>query len=376
MEMTQHQTIVGTTSQHRQFGWMIAGVWSILALFMGGQLYVGLANTPGAISWYTAVLMEFSYCAMWVLLAPLTLWLLRRFPFTRKAWVLALIVHLIAAVTISSATMGVRAILGWYIVHAMKTPLTLQGIFYNMSQAFDYGAMSYMLNLLLGYSFEHYRNLRAREVRAAQLETELSRAQLEALKMQLHPHFLFNTLNAISMLIRKGHPDDAVETISRLSKFLRHTLENIHSQEVTLAEELELLDLYLSIQKVRFGEALTVTKEIAPETLLSKVPTLILQPLVENALRHGIAMREGAGRLTIAATRENGVVHLSVRDDGAGLSPGWNQGAHSGIGIRNTVTRLAKLYGAASAFHLQAANGAGAIAELTLPYHEQQVGGE
>ncbi len=164
-----------------------------------------------------------------------------------------------------------------------------------------------------------------------------------------------------------------METIARLSKFLRHTLENIHSQEITLHEELKLLDLYLSIQKVRFGEGLKVTKTIAPDALSAEVPTLILQPLVENALRHGIAMREGAGELAISATRENGTLRLTVRDDGPGVSSVWNQA--SGIGIRNTVSRLQKLYGDASAFHLGTANGAGAIAEVTLPYHERAAGG-
>lgn len=374
--MIENQHIHSDNGRHRQFWWMIAGVWTILALFMGGQLFLRLSGTDTSIPWYDAVLMEAFYCAQWVLLAPVILWLIRHFPFNKKRWLSASIMHLVIAIVVSSLTMGVRAILSWMFIHGMRDPLTLQGIISNMPQAYDFGVMSYMLNLLLGYSFEYSNKLREREVRAAQLETELSRAQLQALKMQLHPHFLFNTLNAIAMLVRKGSHDDAVETISRLSKFLRYTLENIHSQEITLKEETELLDLYLSIQQVRFQDGLTITKNIDSDTRDSRVPTLILQPLVENALRHGIAKREAGGHLTICAKRENGVVYISVQDDGPGLPSSWTLSTHQGIGLQNTISRLEKLYGDSYNLELHTVNGSGVIANLRIPFHDQPIEAE
>jgi two-component system LytT family sensor kinase len=358
------------TEDRRPFWLLVSGVWLVLALFMTSQLYLDFARANKPLAWYDPLGLELLYCAQWVALARLSLWLAGRFPLARKGWILAGLVHLITGVVLSSLTMGVRAVLHWLLIRHMQTPLTGDEILDYMTSAFDYGVMSYLLNLVLSYSFQYYTQLRQRELRAANLETELGRAQLQALKMQLHPHFFFNTLHAIAVLIRKDQTDRAVEMITQLGKFLRLTFEKADSQEVSLKEELEALSLYLEIQQVRFGDRLTVERDIDLFALSASVPALILQPLVENALQHGIEKRTSPGVIELKARRSDGMVHLYVTDNGPGLASDWRLLRHRGIGLDNTRSRLEKLYGSASLFELVNAHEGGAVAHLVFPYTE------
>jgi len=186
--------------------------------------------------------------------------------------------------------------------------------------------------------------------------------------MQLHPHFLFNTLNAIAGLVRDRKDKAAVQMIAGLSDLLRHTLENSGKQEVPLREELDFLELYLDIQQMRFSDRLTVRMEVAPETLNARVPNLILQPLVENAIRHGVAARVSAGEVYISARRENGALELKVADDGPGLKRGWRIEDAGGIGLSNTRERLAQLYGKEHRFEVRNREGGGVEAALLIPW--------
>jgi len=203
----------------------------------------------------------------------------------------------------------------------------------------------------------------ALKAEAALLQARLAEAQLAVLRTQLNPHFLFNTLHAISSLVERD-PRGVRRMIARLSDLLRHTLEQSSEQEVPLDRELELLRRYLDIMEVRFQDRLDVTQHIDDDVRDALVPNLVLQPLVENALKHGVSETEGPARIEITARRSDDSVVLSVRDNG----PGPSTPSGNGVGLRNTTARLAQLYGDRQRFSLRAAPGGGTIAEVTLPY--------
>ena len=212
-----------------------------------------------------------------------------------------------------------------------------------------------------------YANLsRERELRASQLKTRLASARLEALKMQLHPHFLFNTLNSILPLVfRDG--DAASRTVVRLADLLRLSLQNETSDLLPLRKEIELLQVYLEIQQTRFQDRLTVELDVAPDVGDALVPNLILQPLVENAIKHGIAARPGAGRVEVRVRKEGGRLSLAVRDDGPGPPAGGRRGGGEGVGLRNTRDRLELLFGDDHAFSFDGAPGRGCVVGLSIP---------
>jgi LytS/YehU family sensor histidine kinase len=191
----------------------------------------------------------------------------------------------------------------------------------------------------------------------------LAQAELQNLKMQLHPHFLFNTLHAISVLMQED-VTAANRMLVRLSELLRLTLENAGTQETALRQELEFLRLYLEIEQTRFQDRLAVKIEVDPAALDARVPSLILQPLVENALRHGIARNPGAGVIEIRAHRESELLRLEVRDNG----PGLRAEVEEGVGLSNTRARLAQLYGGAARFEINNAADGGALATALLPF--------
>jgi len=208
-----------------------------------------------------------------------------------------------------------------------------------------------------------YRRSKERERRSLELEATLAKSRLEALTMQLQPHFLFNALNAIAALVHKN-PDAADEMLAALSDLLRLTLETSREQELPLRRELEFVERYLMIEHVRFGDRLQFELDVAPETEAALVPTFLLQPLVENAVRHGLEPRSGNGKLVIRARRDNGSLRLSVEDNGVGLSDG--KPGREGIGLANTRARLHELYDGAANVELR--NRDGLTVELTLPF--------
>ena len=227
--------------------------------------------------------------------------------------------------------------------------------------------MGFSFLLALSYALDYHQRYQDKAVTSSRLEAQLAQARLDALKMQLQPHFLFNTLNAVSALLHKD-PDAADRMIARLGDFLRMTLENDGGHEVTLAQEMTFLNCYLAIEKVRFEDRLTTRVDVALEALPALVPNLILQPLVENAIRHGVGRRVGAGCIAIEAARENGRLRLRVTDNG----PGWTEPAAGhearGVGISNTRRRLAQLYGAEHRLEFGGAAGQGCTVTLELPF--------
>jgi LytS/YehU family sensor histidine kinase len=218
-------------------------------------------------------------------------------------------------------------------------------------------------------SLEYYRKLRERELQATRLQGQLAQAQLQVLKMQLHPHFLFNTLNTISALIHQN-VDVADRMIARLGEMLRVTLENSGTQEVPLYQEVDFIQAYLEIEKARLGDRLAVTFNIDPEVSGALVPNLILQPLVENAVRHGIAPYSRPGRIDLNARRAADNLFVEIKDNGPGPAPSKKSSTRTGLGLANTRARLEQLY---PALHrLEISNGAnnGFAVTLLIPFHE------
>jgi two-component system, LytTR family, sensor kinase len=308
-------------------------------------------------------------------LTPAILWLGRRFPFERRVWLRRTLLHLLFSVIFSLVHLTLdSAILSWMgIFSSLMKPSFGTTFFLLAILGFHPNVMSYWTVLGLQYAFHYYNQYQERrrealrlELQASELRTQLVQAQLTALKGQLQPHFLFNTLNAIMVLVRQGRGTQAEEMLGRLSDLLRSVLDDVEAQEVPLWRELQSLRLYLAIEEVRFQDRLRVEIDTGPETLDAAVPHLGLQPLVENAIRHGIGSRSAAGRLRIHAARVGDLLEIRVEDDGPGLPPG---GPNSqGIGLANTRARLRQLYGDAAGLTLENGAGGGAVATLTLRY--------
>jgi two-component sensor histidine kinase len=226
----------------------------------------------------------------------------------------------------------------------------------------------YWVIVSIVHALTYYRRSQERERRALELEARLADAKLQALRMQLQPHFLFNTLNAISTLVHRD-PRAADEMIGNLSELLRATLDT-SEPEIPLRQELDFLDRYLEIQQVRFGERLRIEKEIDAGALEAQVPTLILQPLVENAVRHGIEPHTTPGLVRIAARRDGAVLRLRIQDNGAPVKQGPK--SREGIGLPNTRSRLQEMYGNMGRLTLSSASDGGFTVDLEIPYHERQ----
>jgi two-component system, LytTR family, sensor kinase len=346
---------------------IVFGSWTALALFFTGQLYYTYLLSEKPLTWRYAASQQFIYPYLWAVGTLVVLWLANRFPLEGRAWWRSAVFHLL------SATFFVVLISGTFqiVFQSINSPekpfrlsLTLQWIIFNSSE--NYGI--YGLILLLNQVFRYYRRYREGELRASQLENRLTHAQLQALKMQLHPHFLFNTLHSISALLHRD-PETADRMIARLGDFLRLTLDNSGAQEVSLQKELEFLKCYLDIERVRFQDRLTTSLDVEPRALDSRVPNLILQPIVENALRHGLSQRAAPGHLEISAKRDNGSLRIQVKDNGPGLSAitGSKTNKREGLGLSNTKARLEQLYGAAHRFSIENAPGGGLVVTLEIP---------
>jgi LytS/YehU family sensor histidine kinase len=230
----------------------------------------------------------------------------------------------------------------------------------------DWALMTYSAIVGVSYAIGYYRESQLRALKAAHLETRLVEARLKTLEAELHPHFLFNTLHAISTLIH-SNPDAADRMISRLSDLLRITFSRSGAARVPLQEEIEFLQKYLDIEQTRFQDRLAVAYDVDPETLDAEVPRLILQPLVENAIKHGVSKRVGPGSIRIASGRDADVLWLEVRDNGAGMSGSARSTVNGGVGLSNTRARLECLYGEAQSLEFSEA-AEGLTVRMRLPF--------
>jgi sensor histidine kinase YesM len=218
------------------------------------------------------------------------------------------------------------------------------------------------------YAMDYYNQYRERELRCVQLKNQLNESRLKALKMQIHPHFLYNTLNALSTLVLQNKKEQAVSMIAKFGDFLRMTLDDEGRETIPLAQELEFAQRYLDIQKIRFQDRLTVHWDVQPSSLNALVPNLILQPIVENAVRHAVASREEGGSITLHAHRNNGSLNVSVEDNGPGIPDEILNGHGKGIGLKNFRDRLATTYGDNHVCRLENHSEGGAMIEFVIPY--------
>lgn len=342
------------------------GFWTLLALsyaLSGGLSSISEGYPP---NWLRALSWNLGNFWLWMALVPLVGWLGRQT--AGRGWRRFAAVQVPASLGVALLQLLGHLLLFWYLSGPGRMPVHTLGQYVRMEFAYSYhlAVLTYWVILAALRGMESRRHLRDERLRRTQLETQLAQAQLQALRMQLQPHFLFNTLNAISALAL-ADPLQARLMISRLSDFLRLTLEERHAPQVPLARELEFLACYLGIQQVRFQDRLSTRLDVADDTLGAAVPNLILQPLVENALRHGLQDKPGAGSLSVSCRREGDQLQLRVDDDGLGLPP---TGAPEGIGLGNTRSRLHMLFGDAAQFELTPIPGGGTRAEVRLPFAE------
>ncbi len=345
------------------------GFWIALAVLASFESYIAQVFWDKPIPLGLALRRSFKDIGSFAVLSLAVLWLCRNFPFNparRGRWIA---VH--AGISILFACAHVAMIS--FLLAGEKSVQT--GDVLTFSSLFQKMAVHYTLSNIIKYwglvlgclGWAYYRGYRERERQAAALNEELVRARLQALRMQLNPHFLFNTLNAISALIH-DNPEAADRMLVRLSELLRLSLDQDRPQELPLREELEFLNRYLEIEKIRFGDRLHVEQRVDPDTLGVLVPCLVLQPLVENAIRHAIEPMEGIGHLAICAEKKGEVLHLRVKDNGPGMTADKPAKTEGGIGLANTRSRLKHLYGDNGKLELVPLAEGGLEVHITLPF--------
>jgi two-component system, LytTR family, sensor kinase len=358
---------------------IVFGIWAAIAVVLTGQSYLiaylgvlarsdlAQRNTSG-ISFFELLLSSFTECFVWVFLTLAIFWLVRRFPLGQGKWSRSLAVH-VGACLLCGFLEVLLSVLAAEIIRQefVKPTISMNVLFLYFAAKLNNNIFFYWAIVAVAHVVRYYRQFRERELHTSQLETKLAQTQLQILKMQLHPHFLFNTLNAISALIHQD-VELADRMIARLGDLLRTTLDNANQQEVPFKQELDFIQPYLEIEKARLGSRLTVDLQIEPAVMDARVPNLILQPLVENAIRHGIAGRPGPGRIRIHAHRDNGTLRLAISDSGPGLKAVVENG--KGIGLANTRARLEKLYGPRQQLELSNGPDGGLQVGITIPFHE------
>ena len=347
--------------------WVILFAWTAWGLLWSAEVTVSSRLGGKPIPFDVALRIQMPLALAWALVTPAIIWLGRRVPpFGSPQWPLGVAVNLVSSIAVVFGLgmffiVNTRAVQG---VSPDAPPLLLAAL-RSFVFWFSSDGLLYWVILAIDYGVRDYRESRERALRASQLETQLSEARLQALTMQLQPHFLFNALHTIGQLIRTAQPARAVQVVAGLGELLRRVLDGAATQEVPLKQELDFVRSYLDIEQIRFRDRLKVVLDPDPEALDATVPYFILQPLVENAIKHGIASRATVGRVLIGARRIDGTLHLTVRDDGSGLA---EPAGARGVGLANTSARLRQLYGDQASFEVVNMADGGVIARVVLPY--------
>ena len=357
----------GTIARKLWVKWsLFAAFWTLIGLSFASQFYISSYMAGGFVAWKQAVSYALADWYVFALLSVPVIQLARRFRFEGDEWSRSVGVHLGASVLFSLLYILLRAWVGqaqgWMAGAEKPLAETLRPL---LVKTWHFNLLIYWVIVSVSHAFDYYRKYQEREVRASELEKHLAQAKLQALQMQLNPHFLFNTLHAISSLMHKD-VEAADRMISRLSELLRAALESTDTQEVTLDEELDFLERYLEIEQTRFGPRLTVRMTIAPDTRRARVPNLVLQPLVENAIRHGIEPHAKPGQLELRAQRVDGNLVLQVQDNGAGLPA--DRPPAEGVGLSNTRARLQQMYGKAHRLEFRNVREGGLLVSVTIPW--------
>jgi sensor histidine kinase YesM len=344
--------------------------WSLVGLSFASQSYLANSHSGFFRTWNQSLV---NYLADWYLFALLSIPVLklsRRFQFEKSRWGWITSLHLVFSFLFSCIYILLRAWVGqfqalWF-GNFLEFPQALQ----LLSKTFLYNVWIYWVILAVSHAFSYYQKLHERELRASELESRLAQARLHALQCQLNPHFLFNTLHSISSLVHKD-ADAADRMIMKLSDLLRLALDNTAVHEVQLSEEVDFLQRYLEIEQTRFRDRLVVQMDFQSNTLQAKVPNLVLQPLVENAIRHGIEKHARPGKIILRSIRHENHLALEVQDNGDGISD--KKPTREGIGLANTRNRLSQLYGSSQSFILENAPEGGLLARIILPFRTDPI---
>jgi two-component system, LytTR family, sensor kinase len=352
------------------------GGWTLFALFFISEDTGRILYQGHSVEWHGYLVVWLTTAYAWAFLTPFVWWLARRMPIERSNWWRSGSMHLLLSLCFAL----IEEVLFAWITPIFGLPWFPRNFAATFRAVvpidFHLNVIIYWLIVGVQHSVGYYRRLLERErltaqleLRATQLESQLTQAKLSALKMQLHPHFLFNTLNAIVVLVRQHRVDEADQMLTNLSELLRQTLAGWETQEVPLRREVELINLYLDIQRVRFQDRLTVETSLSPATLDALVPSLLLQPLVENAVRHGVSKSSAPVRIELKSCLRDSSLELQVSDNGPGVS---GETSRSGVGLSNTRARLEQLYGERQSLRLDDLAGGGTVATVLIPYHSEE----
>ncbi|MEM1268898.1 MAG: histidine kinase [Bacteroidota bacterium] len=351
---------------------LLFAFWTIVGVFYVGRYSVlmWMNDRPVDTGWMTMTLVGWW---MWVWQTPVIWMLARRFPVERPLKWGHLGIHVAGAlIVVTLATLLYTGLARLIIPEANADVSYATFLLEVLVSTLPFDLLLYGAVVGVAQGFAYYRQYRRREIRASQLKTQLARAQVKALKMQLHPHFLFNTLHAVSALM-----DQDVKASQRmlvlLSELLRLSLDNVDQQEVSLDQELAFVQRYLAVQRIRFGDSLEVDFNVEDGVGNARVPNLVLQPLVENAIKHGSAPEGHTSRLLVSAHTEGDDLILSVTDNGAGLPSGDGAPPTEGIGLRTTRERLHQLYGPEYRLRFEPSATGGLTVSVRLPFHTEIV---
>jgi two-component system LytT family sensor kinase len=348
--------------RQRQVWLLVLAGWTVVGL--GYFLSEASATTSAgqlASAWLRLLLFSVGTGWIWAALTLPVLWLTRNSTLAPGNRARSLAVYVLTGIGFFVASGVLEWILG------LATGMVAAGRFWStlLYECLATRVLAYLAIITLGRTAYYFSMYRTRQVHASELEARLTRTHLQVLKMQLQPHFLFNTLNAVAELVHT-EPDAADLMITRLGRLLRLSLDNAGHQVVPLRQEIDFLRVYLDIEQVRFQDRLQIVWDLASETLEAAVPTLLWQPVLENAIRHGVTPLAGRGRIVIASRREGDDLVLEIRDNGTGLPAGAVP--REGVGLRNIRERVYQLYGSRAVFNLAPAPGGGTVATLRLPF--------
>jgi signal transduction histidine kinase len=361
---------------------LILIVFTLVGVLEAGQsiMMQYLSNMPSSFtSALQTLVLGVADWYIWAALTPFVLFASQLFPIEQRNWPRRLLFHSVCAIVCATAVIAMMIPVVERVnqrLDFMRLPVpsgSHEVAAHLLAFRFVLYLIVYWTIVGVSHAWAYYRKYREREVHSLLLESRLAQTQLQVLKMQLQPHFLFNTLNAISALMHQD-VELADQMLARLGQLLRTTLESAGTQEVALKQELEFVELYLEIEQARFGSRLTVRMDVTPETMDACVPNLILQPLVENAVRHGIAPRSGPGLIEIRTRRENGTLRVEVMDNGPGLKRASTNVPREGVGLANTRARLQQLYPDQHQLTLANRAGGGVVVALCLPFRENPNG--
>ncbi|HMD60721.1 MAG TPA: histidine kinase [Opitutaceae bacterium] len=341
-------------------------LWSLVGLAFASQLYLSSSLLGRPITWGEAISAPLEDWYVYGILSLPVVWLARRHPPERGSRWLAAGIHLGAALVFSLAYVALRALVGEVDSWVVGESATFGEIFRPLLvRTFPFNLLIYGVIVSASHALDYYRKYHERTVQTLELEKHLTEARLQALLHQLKPHFLFNTLNGIASLMHTD-VEAADRMLVRLSELLRITMSHTGAPETTLREEVAFLERYLDIERIRFRDRLEVVIGIDDDAIDARVPSLILQPIVENAVRHGIEPQSRTGRIELRGSREDGRLILTVSDNGGGVPAGGP--AREGIGLANTRARLAELYGDQQHFELVNGPDGGLCVRMVIPF--------